>query len=118
VLRKAVDRTTSALMEMDDSLGSSAPSCTASWGLSAGVRGGTAEPDPFDPRPRLLQEPRAAGRDVHLAQPARSARRSPSTRSSSTFTPTSSIAAVSGGSQAAVTGRPRRLAPPSAAADR
>jgi hypothetical protein len=30
VLRKTVDRITSALVDMDDSSGSSAPSCTAS----------------------------------------------------------------------------------------
>ncbi|MDP9145770.1 MAG: hypothetical protein M3N43_13960, partial [Actinomycetota bacterium] len=36
VLRKAVDRITSALMDMDDSSGSSAPSCTASWDCPRG----------------------------------------------------------------------------------
>lgn len=51
VLRKAVDRITSALMGMDDSSGSSAPSCTASWDCPRGRARRTAEPDPFDPRP-------------------------------------------------------------------
>jgi hypothetical protein len=51
VLRKAVDRITSAVMGMDDSSGSSAPSCTASWDSPRGRARRTAEPDPFDPRP-------------------------------------------------------------------
>jgi hypothetical protein len=72
------------------------------------------------PRPwpcRRLSAASPGSPDRHCQQ-TRSTSRSSSTRSSSTLTPSASIALVSGGSQFAVTGLPRSRGPPRAAAER